>query len=182
MKNTKSLIILLLIFIYILIIPTYGFLTSEDINHDDTLKLSINDKFKDKTAFKMYECLEKYSTEYEIPKHVFYNLAYLETRYKGPYDLNYKHNLVSRAGALGPMQIMPSTAKFICKKSVSKQRLKNDVDFNVEISAKLLNLLYKKYNNWSLACGYYNTGRPIINKYAKYCVSNIDYQNKWDAP
>ena len=182
MKNAKPLLILSIIFIYIMLIPTYGFLTSENLSTDDTLIKTINDRFKNRTCFKMYESLEKYATEYEIPKHVFYNLAYLESRYKGPYDENYKHNLVSRAGALGPMQILPSTAKFICGQKISKQKLKNDVDFNVEVSAKLLNLLYKKYNNWSLACGYYNTGRPIVNKYAKYCVNNTDYQSKWDKP
>jgi soluble lytic murein transglycosylase-like protein len=126
--------------------------------------------------------MEKYSEEYQIPKHIFYNVAYLESRYKGPYDSNYKHNLSSKAGALGPMQIMPSTAKFIYGKIVPKNKLKNDFEFNVELSAKLLNYLYQKYNDWSLVCGCYNTGRPIINKYAKFCVNKLNYQENWEKP
>lgn len=127
----------------------------------------------------MYERLEKYSDEYCIPKHIFYNVAFLETKYRGPFDFNYRHNRVSSAGAVGPMQIMPSTANFVNGQRVPVKLLKNDLETNIHTSAKILKLLYDKYGDWALVCGYYNTGRPIINSYARFCVSNEDYTKNW---
>lgn len=131
-------------------------------------------------CLKMYEVIEKYSNEYSIPKHIIYNIAFIETKYHGPFDWGYKHNLGSYAGALGPMQIMPSTAKLIHKKQISKKVLKNDIEFNVRTSAILLKKLYDTYQDWGKVCGAYNTGRPIINRYSKFCTSNIDYWNNWN--
>jgi hypothetical protein len=37
---------------------------------------------QDVPSIQMYNCLEKYSEEYEIPKYIFYNIAYLETTYQ----------------------------------------------------------------------------------------------------
>ena len=39
------------------------------------------------TPLKMYELINHYSDIYEIPKHIAFNVAYLETRYKGPFDV-----------------------------------------------------------------------------------------------
>jgi soluble lytic murein transglycosylase-like protein len=58
----------------------------------------------------MYESIEKYSEIYDVPKYIAYNVAYMETKYRGPFHFNYNPEQVSSAGALGPMQIMPGTA------------------------------------------------------------------------
>lgn len=127
----------------------------------------------------MYDNIEKYSIKYKVPKYVAYNIAYLETRYQGPFDWKYKPNLTSSVGALGPMQVMPTTANDIHHKVISKIKLKNDINFNVETSMKLLQKLYEKYEDWGLVCGYYNTGHLQINEYAKFCITNKDYKNNW---
>jgi len=160
------------------------FLTTSTIVVDTKKTFEIKPDVEDiskvnQSSLKMFECLEKFSEMYNIPKSIFFNIAYLESRYRGPSDEKYKPNLTSRCGALGPMQIMPSTANYICKEKVSKQKLKNDIELNVEISAKVLRHLHDKYNDWALVCGYYNTGRPKVNKYAKFCVENEDYQKNW---
>ena len=46
-------------------------------------------------------------------------------------------------------------------------------------SAKIDCLLYKRLGNWEKVCGYYNTGKPIINDYARYAVNNKNYKSKW---
>ena len=127
----------------------------------------------------MYENLEKYSDEYEIPKHIAYNIAYLETSYRGPFDWDYNFDRTSVVGALGPMQIMPNTANDVYKTKISTNQLKMDVEFNIKTSMILLSQLYKRYGDWGLVCGYYNTGRPMINDYAKFCISNRDYYKNW---
>jgi soluble lytic murein transglycosylase-like protein len=147
--------------------------TSEDIFKSNLGKVSST------YSLKMYESIEKYSDKYEIPKYIAYNIAYLETRYRGPFDFRYNGSLVSSAGAKGPMQILPTTANYISGKSIANKELLHNVELNVEISMKLLNKLHKSYNDWSLVCGYYNTGYPKVNEYAQYCVQNKDYTKKW---
>lgn len=159
--------------------------TSSDFNRKNksSFLISLSDyddySVESNPCLKMYEVIEKYSDEYSIPKHIIYNIAYIETKYHGPFDWEYKHNQGSYAGALGPMQVMPLTAKLIHKKRIPKSKLMNDIDFNVKTSAILLNKLYLKYKDWGKACGAYNTGRPIINKYSRFCTSNLSYWKNW---
>jgi soluble lytic murein transglycosylase-like protein len=134
------------------------------------------------TPIEMYENLEKYSEQYEIPKYVFYNIAFLETTYRGPFDWDYNPEKTSCVGALGPMQIMPSTANMICGKKVPQDELKTNMELNIEISAKLLKKLYDKYKDWKIVCGCYNTGKPIVNNYAIFCSTNKNYQSNWVMP
>lgn len=131
------------------------------------------------TPLKIYELIDNYSDVYGIPKHIAFNVAYLETKYKGPFDWKYKPNLSSSAGAVGPMQIMPKTASYINNQKISKDNLRNDIELNIKTSMKLLNHLHRKYSNWKIVCGVYNTGRPIINSYAEFCVNNTNYQKNW---
>ena len=77
----------------------------------------------------MYYYIKKYSKQYDIPTKYAFSVAYIESLYGGPCDKNYKHNVASYCGALGPMQIMPATAKLIYGKTVNKAQLKNDIDF-----------------------------------------------------
>lgn len=136
-------------------------------------------KIENPSSIEMYESIEKYSKIYKVPKYIAYNIAYMETRYKGPFDWNYKHSLESTNGAVGPMQILTSTANFIRDDQITKNELKYNIDSNIETSMKILSYLYNNYKDWGLVCGYYNTGKPIINEYANYCTSNKNYKDKW---
>ena len=148
---------------------------------DDSISTDLNDHstIQSPTSMRMYELIEKYSTKYKIPRYVAYNVAYMETRYLGPFHWDYNPYQESFAGAVGPMQIMPSTSDYINKVNYGKKRLTNDIRLNVETSMKLLNRLYSRYKDWAVVCGCYNTGRPLINDYAKYCASNYNFKNKW---
>ena len=117
-------------------------------------------------SIQMYFYIKKYAAEFEIPEAYAFSLAYQETRYQGPLDLTYNHKQTSFAGALGPMQIMPATAKLIIGKPISNSKLKNDIKLNVMISMKLLRRLHNIYGSWGVVFGAYNTGRPCINGYA----------------
>lgn len=130
-------------------------------------------------SIQMYEYLEKYSDEYNIPKYVVYNIAYKETTYRGPFDWKYNPHRTSCVGALGPMQIMPSTSDWINKKEYSNDKIMKDLRLNIETSMKLLRKLYNQYSDWEIVCGWYNTGKPIVNEYGRYCGTNKDYKSKW---
>jgi soluble lytic murein transglycosylase-like protein len=128
-------------------------------------------------SIQMYFYIKKYAEKFSIPEPYAFSLAYQETRYGGPLDLNYNHKQKSYAGALGPMQIMPATAKLIYGESVPKTKLMSDINLNVMISMKLLRRLYDKYNDWGLVFGAYNTGRPCVNGYARNILA---HQYIWD--
>ncbi len=181
--NTKNLILTALFTVSLLVLFTS--MNSETPTIDFKKEVELSKKEYDiltPIPMTMYENIEKYSDEYKIPKYIAYNISFLETRYQGPFHWSYNPSRTSCAGALGPMQIMPSTAKLIQKVSVPKTVLKNNIELNIKISMKLLRRLYDKYHNWAIVCGCYNTGRPMVNGYAKYCVSNLNYQSKWVRP
>lgn len=145
------------------------------------------DEFEDKLnlttktiSLQMYESLERWSDSLDIPKHIAYNVAYLETRYKGPFDFNYNHIKTSSAGAVGPMQIIPKWADKYAGRRVTDKELRQNIDLNVMVSMKMLRTWYSIYNNWEKACGAYNSGQPISNDYAIYASNNKDYKSKWE--
>ena len=133
---------------------------------------------KSPPCLQMYDALIKYAKQYNIPKKYAFGIAYAETRYSGPFDWNYNNAQTSCVGAIGPMQIMPSTAKqFWSDSEYSNKKLMNDIDFNVHTSMKLLRRLYDKFGDWKLVFGCYNTGRPMINDYA---IRVFNHEPNWN--
>jgi soluble lytic murein transglycosylase-like protein len=128
---------------------------------------------------RMYYLIETYSDSFGVPKHIAYGVAYKETRYRGPLDTLYNPKQTSCAGAVGAMQIMPKYASYFAGRKVTKTELMNNLETNVWLSMKILAQHYKRYKNWALACGTYNTGQPILNKYAKFCDNNSNFVKNW---
>jgi soluble lytic murein transglycosylase-like protein len=122
-------------------------------------------------SVRMYFALKTYSEKYNVPEEIAFAFAYRETGYRGPNHRNYEWRLVSSAGALGAMQIMPGSARKFAPKKYSDSLLLNDIDYNVETSMRILKYLKKRFGRWDLAAGAYNTGRPIVNEYARQVVS-----------
>jgi soluble lytic murein transglycosylase-like protein len=133
-------------------------------------------KSNDPPCLRMYYYIRQYADSFHIPINYAYGIAYNETGYNGPFDWDYNHRRVSRAGAVGPMQIKPSTARLVNGTKVKAANLKNNIEYNVCTSMKLLRLLHDKYNNWKLVFGCYNTGRPIVNGYA---LRVFHFQPSW---
>ena len=131
-------------------------------------------------SLQMYESIEHWSDSFNIPKYVAYNVAWLETRYEGPFDFDYNPYLKSSAGAVGPMQIITKWAHKFAGRRLSEKELKTNIDLNVKISMQMLRKWYSIHHDWTLACGAYNSGSPIRNDYAVYASSNKDYKNKWE--
>ena len=139
----------------------------KQVLEDSMISLNIKIDDNSPSCLQMYYYIDKYAKKYNIPLNYAYGIAFAETTYEGPYDWNYKHNRKSSAGAIGPMQIMPATANMMWPdEKISKKKLMNNVEFNVETSMKLLNILYEKHEDWKLVFGCYNTGKPCINNYA----------------
>ena len=120
----------------------------------------------DPPCIQMYYYIEQYADSFNIPKRYAYGIAKAETGYRGPFHWRYNPAQTSCVGAVGPMQVMLATARFINKDGVSRDKLKTDIQYNVFTSMKLLRRLYNKYGNWRTVFGAYNTGRPCVNGYA----------------
>ena len=147
---------------------------SHGINHD-TIALGKTITKDDLPCVQMQYFIEKYADQYDIPIEYAYGLAYMETTYRGPLDSSYTHKRISPTGALGPTQILLSTARYVNKDKVSRERLLNDIEYNIQTSMKYLRMLHNRYKNWGKTLGYYNTGRPKVNKDAKR-ILNKEYQ------
>jgi soluble lytic murein transglycosylase-like protein len=118
-------------------------------------------------CMQMYNYIKQYADTFDVPLRYAFGVAQIETGYRGPFHWNYNHAQGSSAGALGPMQIMLETARRNNNDNVSRERLRNDIEYNVRTSMKVLRKLYNKYENWKIVFGCYNTGRPCINGYAE---------------
>ena len=178
--NIKSILLFMTLCLSVVILTSsFNIITKVEAKKEVNLDKLGSSYLNYPTPLKMYELIDHYSDVYDIPKHIAFNVAYLETKYKGPFDWKYKPNLSSSAGAVGPMQVMPATATYIQNKKISKDNLKNNVELNIQTSMKLLHKLHKQYSNWKLVCGAYNTGRPIVNSYATFCVNNKNYRSNW---
>lgn len=124
--------------------------------------------FEKNSVQQMEEGIRYFSDLYNIPEDYFRKVAYHETGYNG--QETYNPSQISKCGALGPMQIMFKTAKFF-NDSITEHQLLNDVYLNLHLSAKMLRYLKDKYQDWEIVFGYYNTGYPESNKYAKKIVN-----------
>jgi len=133
-------------------------------------------------SLQMYESIEHWSDSFNIPKHIAYNVAWLETRYQGPFHFDYNPYQKSSAGAVGPMQIITKYSYRYAGRHVSDKELMNNVELNVSVSMKMLRKRFEMYRDWGKACGGYNTGSPVLNDYAIYCVSNKNYKKNWFRP
>ena len=115
----------------------------------------------------VYHAINKYAIKYSIPYKIAFGVARKETGYRGPTDLTYTYLQTSSTGAEGAMQFIPSTIRWLTNNDkLTKKQIRRNVDMNVKQSMNYLNLLFNRYKDWHISLGYYNTGYPIINKYA----------------
>ncbi len=119
-------------------------------------------KFSDYGLKLMYPVLfeneiNKYAHEFKASPYLFLSLV----REESHFDSNAK----SAAGALGLAQIMPDTANFIEKTTVSKETLLNE-DENIRIGLKYFSYLMDYFNqNEYLSILAYNAGPGNISKW-----------------
>lgn len=78
-------------------------------------------------------------------------------------ESHFNKNAKSSAGAIGLVQLMPATASFIEKTTISSERLKKD---NIEIGLKYFKYLYEMFDrNEYLAILAYNAGPGNVKKW-----------------
>lgn len=96
--------------------------------------------------------ITKYSTVYDTPASIVASIIKAES--------DFYASAKSAKGAMGLMQLMPSTAKFVCDKlsvSYSEDRLL-EPEFNIMLGTFYFKYLYNKFNNTKTALVAYNAG------------------------
>ena len=121
---------------------------------------------------KVYHCVNKYAPEFDIPFKYAFGIVREETSYNNPLDYTYNHSQTSPTGAEGPFQFIPSTARYVSgDQSLTRKEIRNNIDLNTKLAMEYARSLYDRYHSWNVAFGYYNTGYPIINSYARRITS-----------
>jgi membrane-bound lytic murein transglycosylase D len=75
-----------------------------------------------------------------------------------------KSTAVSRAGASGPWQIMPTTARCLGLKVTSRNDERNHTWKSTQAAAKYLKYLYSEFDDWLLVIAAYNAGPGKVQK------------------
>ena len=163
-------IIPLLLIVGILIGASYKF-TATNLTEENTKKTVDIIKISPPNL-KVYHSVNKYAPEFDIPFKYAFNTVEEETGYKNPLDYTYNHAQTSYADAEGPWQFLLSTAREVSDDpTLTRERLRYDVELNTMLSMKYQRQLKNRYKKWELAYGYYNTGYPKINQYARNIVN-----------
>ncbi len=102
-----------------------------------------------------FDMIDGVLTQYSLPKELKY-LAVIESGLR-PLTLSW-------AGALGPWQLMPATARQYGLKVNRQTDERTDYQKSTHVAAKLLRDLYKQYEDWLLVIAAYNGGPGNVNK------------------
>ena len=84
-------------------------------------------------------------------------------------ESGFRENAKSSAGAVGLMQLLPSTAEFVCRKyniSFDSENLTQG-EFNVRVGCLYLNYLTEKFSEPGTVLAAYNAGEGTVSEWLK---------------
>ena len=156
----KKIITLILIFIA-LSFASFGNSKDYYINKGTEYILQVNKKIENYTAKEISSILWEQALKHNIDYHFVLGIITTESRF----NINAK----SYCGAIGLMQIMPKTAKYIANKyNIEYNENLYDIKTNIKIGVAYLSYLKKKFNNYELVAAGYNSGTSGAIRYKEY--------------
>lgn len=190
-------ILLILLILFVTLGSNFNYTDTLEKEKVDTSKFIMYDSLGtdnviDKTAIlerhisvaphsvQVYFYTKKYCKEYGVPEEIAFSVARLETYYLGPNSFNYNPSQTSYANAYGTYQLLLSTARYMYEgdsREITPHILLTNVKLNTRLGIKYLKYLYDTYRSWIIACGFYNTGYPKINQYARDAVKYYNRKN-----
>lgn len=109
-----------------------------------------------------------------LKKEIVSSLIFVESRYR--------YNAESNKGAVGLMQIMPSTAIAFKENMANVEELYDPI-VNIEIGCRFLAYLYDKYQDDIMVLACYNAGEGVVLKWAgedkKLSINEIKYDETY---
>lgn len=110
--------------------------------------------------FKYGSIIEKYATAEGVDCDLVASVIKVES--------GFRSDVVSRKGAVGLMQILPSTAKWMCEQNgdeVFVEESLYDPEKNISIGVKYLAYLFSKYENEDVVLACYNAGEGVVRSW-----------------
>lgn len=101
--------------------------------------------------------VEFYCKKFKVEKSLVFAVIYAES--------SFVKNKVSYAGAVGLMQIMPSTAKYVSEMLGKEKFDLFDENDNIEIGVKYLSYLFEKFKSEKYVLYAYNGGEGTLVKW-----------------
>ncbi len=101
---------------------------------------------------KYYDIVEKYSQEYSVPPEIILGVMRAESSFVA--------DAVSYKGAVGLMQLMPSTYEWLCTKTgdTANESFLYDPNVNIKYGTYYLSYLYSRFGVWETVYAAYNAG------------------------
>ena len=99
-----------------------------------------------------------------------------ELKYLAVIESALNHNAVSRAGAVGPWQLMETTARGLGLKVSRHNDDRRDLYKSTTAATKYLELLYSQLNDWLLVIAAYNSGPVPVQR----AIERTGSHNFWD--
>jgi len=99
-----------------------------------------------------------------------------ELKYLAVIESALNHNAVSRAGAVGPWQLMETTARMMGLSVNRHQDDRRDLLKSTTAATKYLELLYSQLNDWLLVIAAYNSGPIPVER----AIERTGSHNFWD--
>ena len=135
-------------------------------NNEDLMKI----QERSPSWFKM---IDKIFTQQGIP---------VELKYLAVIESKLKTNAVSHAGAVGPWQFMPATARLLGLKVNSKVDERKNSYKSTVAAGKYLKDLHRMFDDWLLVIAAYNAGPGTVLKAIKKTGSKNFYKIQYHLP
>ena len=109
------------------------------------------------------ESVKKYSAEYDVPEYIIYAIIKVES--------NFNSKAMSKAGALGLMQIIEQTFEWLTGDEHFNEHLEfeklKDPDICIRYGTYYFRYLWKKFDSLDLAFVAYNAGESFVREWLK---------------
>lgn len=99
-----------------------------------------------------------------------------ELKYLAVIESALNHNAVSHAGAVGPWQLMETTARMMGLTVTRRHDDRRDLEKSTVAATKYLELLYSQLNDWLLVIAAYNSGPVPVQR----AIERTGSHNFWD--
>jgi membrane-bound lytic murein transglycosylase D len=106
----------------------------------------------------------------------------VELKYLSVIESDLKSSAVSWAGAVGPWQFMPETARLLGLKVTRSKDERRDYTKSTKAAAKYLTELYGIYNDWLLVIAAYNCGPGNVNSAIRRSGSRNFWELQYHLP
>ena len=120
--------------------------------------------------------IEQYSSQFNVKNYVVASVICAES--------GFDKNAVSNKGAIGLMQLMPSTAEWLAEKlgeNFNDEKLYNP-EFNLKLGTYYLSYLLQKFKNEDTAIIAYNAGEGVVSTWLKNEQYSLDGKFVNDIP